>query len=59
VVPKNVWQGSRLVTGGSVALLGCSVSPGFEYADYESGSLEALWQDRGEFEELLRGLCKG
>jgi predicted cupin superfamily sugar epimerase len=59
VVPKNVWQGSRLVTGGSVALLGCSVSPGFEYADYESGSLEVLWQDRGEFEELLRGLCKG
>jgi predicted cupin superfamily sugar epimerase len=59
VVPKNVWQGSRLVAGGSVALLGCSVSPGFDYADYESGSLERLLKDCGEFEELLRGLSRG
>jgi predicted cupin superfamily sugar epimerase len=59
VVPRNVWQGSRLVAGGSVALLGCSVSPGFDYADYESGSLERLLKDCGEFEELLRGLSRG
>src|SRR5271163_4109750 len=31
VVPKGVWQGSRLVLGGRVALLGCTVSPGFDY----------------------------
>src|SRR5271170_6506790 len=36
VVPKNVWQGTRLVPGGSVALLGCTVSPGFDFADYET-----------------------
>lgn len=37
VVPKGVWQGSRLAPGGSVALIGCTVSPGFDYADYETG----------------------
>ncbi len=42
VVPKNVWQGSRLVPGGKVALLGCTVSPGFDYADYETGKCAEL-----------------
>ena len=30
----DVWQGSRLVAGGTWALLGCTVAPGFEYEDY-------------------------
>src|SRR5215472_2235599 len=37
LVERNVWQGSRLVEGGRWALLGCTVSPGFEYEDYDSG----------------------
>jgi uncharacterized protein len=59
VVPKNVWQGSRLVAGGSVALLGCSVSPGFDYADYETGRREALLDFSGDYRELLTGLTRG
>lgn len=35
VVPAGVWQGARLVPGGSVALLGCTVAPGFDFADYD------------------------
>ncbi len=35
VAPKHVWQGSRLLPGGSWALLGCTVAPGFEYEDYQ------------------------
>lgn len=34
-VPQGVWQGTRLVDGGDWALLGCTVSPGFEYNDFE------------------------
>lgn len=48
LVEHGVWQGSRLVPGGSWALLGCTVSPGFDYEDYESGSREKLiahWPD--------------
>ena len=37
VVPRGVWQGSRLVAGGKFALLGCTVAPGFDFADYEHG----------------------
>src|SRR6186997_2398350 len=37
VVPGGVWQGSRLVAGGQFALLGCTMAPGFDYADYEHG----------------------
>jgi hypothetical protein len=41
-VPAGVWQGTRLVEGGKVALLGCTVTPGFDFADYESGSFAEL-----------------
>jgi uncharacterized protein len=56
VVPHGIWQGSRLVAGGRLALLGCTISPGFEYADYESGSradLNSRWPD---WTEMIRGL---
>jgi uncharacterized protein len=46
VVPQGVWQGSRLIEGGRFALLGCTVSPGFDYADYGSATraeLERRW----------------
>lgn len=42
VVPAGVWQGSQLVAGGEYALLGTTVSPGFDYADYESGRRDEL-----------------
>jgi predicted cupin superfamily sugar epimerase len=42
VVPKGVWQGSRLVPGGEFALLGTTVAPGFDPADYEHGRREDL-----------------
>ena len=37
MVPRGVWQGARLKTGGAWALLGTTVAPGFEFADYEHG----------------------
>jgi predicted cupin superfamily sugar epimerase len=46
LVPAGVWQGTRLVGDGKVALLGCTVTPGFDFADYRSASyaeLAAKW----------------
>src|SRR5262245_51564670 len=37
VVPGGVWQGTFLEHGSDYALLGCTVAPGFEFADYEDG----------------------
>lgn len=42
LVEHGVWQGSRLVDGGSWALLGCTVSPGFAYEDYDTVTREEL-----------------
>jgi len=42
VVPGGVWQGSVLIEGGTFALLGATMAPGFEYADYESANREEL-----------------
>lgn len=42
LVPAGVWQGARLAEGGRVALLGCTVAPGFDFADYDHGDRAAL-----------------
>jgi len=42
VVPAGVWQGTRLLGDGNVALLGCTVTPGFDFADYCGGSYAEL-----------------
>jgi hypothetical protein len=42
VVQAGVWQGTRLAGEGKVALLGCTVTPGFDFADYHGGSYAKL-----------------
>ena len=42
IVPAGVWQGSRLVAGGEFALLGTTMSPGFDPSDYQPGTREEL-----------------
>ena len=51
VVPAGIWQGTRLIGDGKVALLGCTVTPGFDFADYRSASyaeLVAKWPTQAE-----------
>jgi uncharacterized protein len=59
VVPAGVWQGTRLIGDGKVALLGCTVTPGFDYADYRNAGaakLIAKWPDEAErIRKLTRG----
>jgi len=57
-VARNVWQGTRLVPGGRFALLGCTVAPGFEFADFEAGEraeLVKMYPERGEMIRELTG----
>ena len=58
VVKKGVWQGSRLCAGGTFALLGTTMSPGFESSDYESGQREQLIADYPQFENLIKVLTR-
>jgi predicted cupin superfamily sugar epimerase len=58
VVPHGVWQGARLKVGGKFASLGCTVSPGFEYADYESGSRKLLCEAYPEHKDMICALTR-
>jgi len=56
VVPRGVWQGARLAAGGEFALLGCTVAPGFDYADYEHGRRADLIDQYPDFWEKIIAL---
>src|SRR5579863_9705701 len=42
IVEGGIWQGCRLGSAGSWALLGTTMSPGFDPADYATGERESL-----------------
>lgn len=42
VVPAGVWQGTKLVGDSGFALLGATMAPGFDYADYRGGGRTEL-----------------
>jgi predicted cupin superfamily sugar epimerase len=56
VVHHGVWQGSRLCDGGACALLGTTMAPGFDFADYEAGERAALCAQYPAFAEMIRRL---
>ena len=57
VVPAGVWQGSWLESG-SFALLGTTMAPGFDFADYEAGDRAALTRAYPAFAELIARLTE-
>ena len=62
MVPHGTWQGARLLAkpqaGDAWALLGCTVSPGFEYADYEAATRHELLSRWPEARETIMALTR-
>ena len=58
VVPRGVWQGARLLKDGNFALLGTTVSPGFELVDYERSHRGELVKSYPQFQDLITALTK-
>jgi predicted cupin superfamily sugar epimerase len=58
LVPGGVWQGACLADSGRLALLGTTMSPGFAYPDYETGSRAALTAQYPTFADLIRTLTR-
>ncbi|WP_447973421.1 cupin domain-containing protein [Nitrospira sp. Kam-Ns4a] len=58
VVPRGVWQGARLRPGGRFALLGTTMAPGYDAADYEPGRRDELATAYREFEDLIVSLTR-
>lgn len=58
VVPRGVWQGSFLEPGGALALLGTTMAPGFDFADYEAGKRDVLCSRYPKFIDLIQRLTQ-
>jgi len=58
LVPAGVWQGMGLAGDGKVALLGCTVTPGFDFADYHNASYEELAAKWPKEAERIRALTR-
>jgi len=57
LVPAGVWQGLRLMTGGRYALMGTTMAPGFDPADFEKGDGRALIRQFPVYAEWIRALA--
>lgn len=58
LVPRGVWQGARLRAGGALALLGTTMAPGFDPADFELGVRSELEAAYPAFQEWVRALTR-
>ena len=56
VVPRDVWQGSRLIPGGDFALLGTTMAPGYTQPDFELAEKDIMLARYPEFAELIEHL---
>ncbi len=57
IVPANTWFAARISGGEGYALVSCSVSPGFDFDDFELASpdiLDSFPADRDLVQSLLR-----
>jgi len=57
-VPKGTWFGSRLIPGGRLALMGTTMAPGFDFADYEPGDRATLISQYPGQENLILALTR-
>ncbi|HVK50097.1 MAG TPA: cupin domain-containing protein [Pseudobacter sp.] len=58
VVPANCWFASEPDSTTSFAFTGCTVSPGFDFADFELAKASALISLYPQHAEGIRRLCR-
>jgi len=58
VVPGGTWQGSCLKPGGRFALLGATLAPSFDFADYEAGDRKRLIEEYPLETDLITRLTR-
>lgn len=53
VIKKNSWFAAEVVDKKSFALVGCTVSPGFDFSDFEFGDRDSLIKKYPDLEKLI------
>jgi predicted cupin superfamily sugar epimerase len=56
VVPAGAWFGARPLPGSTFALAGCTVAPGFDFADFEMAKREDLLAQFPQHREVIEAL---
>lgn len=59
VVPANCWFASIPDSEGDFSLVGCTVSPGFDFSDFELASAPLLSSLYPQHRTLIESLCRG
>jgi len=57
-IKAGSWFASRVKEGGEYALVGCTVSPGFDFADFELANREALIKQYPQHRPLIEALTR-
>lgn len=57
VIHAGNWFAARLADGSNYTLTGCTVSPGFDFADFELAKREELVKEYPRHEALISQLC--
>lgn len=58
VVPAGCYFGARVVNSDSYALTGCTVAPGFDFADFEMPTRQALLDIYPQHREIIEKLTR-
>jgi predicted cupin superfamily sugar epimerase len=58
IAPAGAWQGTRLVPGGRLALLGTTMAPAYTPEDFELGDRSALLTQYPAEGDLIRALTR-
>ena len=58
VAPAGCWFGARVAAGGSFTLVGCTVAPGFDFADFELARRGNLLSQFPAHADIIRALTR-
>ncbi len=58
VVPANCWFASRPAPEAAFSFVGCTVAPGFDFADFEMAKGEELIKRYPQYAEIIGELCR-
>ena len=58
VVPANTWFASRVADGGTFSLVGCTVAPGFDFADFQLARRQELLEIFPQHRQIITELTR-
>ena len=58
VVPADTWFASRVVDGGTFSLVGCTVAPGFDFADFQLARRQELLEIFPQHRQIITELTR-